>query len=92
MATTSLLGLGNIFMRMVMVKPTDNTDESEKAFVGNAILVAQPTPETIASELQPTEAEQSSYFNGMYGSSSNQAMLGNSKALTIDRQEYLEIA
>ena len=79
-------------MRMVLLKPTDNTNESEKALVGNTIMVAQPTPEMIASELPPTEAEQASYFNVIYGASSNQATLGKEKALTIDRQEYLECA
>ena len=92
MATKSLLGLGKIIMRRVLLKPTDNTDESEKALVGNTILVAQPTPEMIASELPPTEAEQASYFNVIYGASSNQATLGKKTALTIDRQEYLECA
>ena len=71
-------------MRMVLLKPTDNTDESEKALVGNTMLVAQPTPEMIASELPPTEAEQASYFNVIYGASSNQAMLG--KKSFDDRQ------
>ena len=86
MATTSLLGLGKIFIRMVSLTPTDNTDESEKAIVGNTILVAQPTLDMMASELSPTEAEQASYFNVVYGASSNQATLGTKTALTTDRQ------
>ena len=62
MATKSLLGLGKMIMRMVLLKPTDNTDESEKALVGNTILVAQPSPEMIAAKLPPTEEEQAAYF------------------------------
>ena len=58
MAMKNLLGLVKLIMRMVLLKPTDNTDESEKALVGNTILVAQPSPEMIAAELPPTEAEQ----------------------------------
>ena len=48
MAQKSLLGLVKLVMRMVLLKPTDNTDESEKALVGNAILVARPSPAMIA--------------------------------------------
>ena len=58
MAMQSVLGVVKMFMRLVLLKPTDNTDESEKALVGNTILVAQPSPEMIAAELPPTEAEQ----------------------------------
>ena len=61
-AQKSLLGLVKLIMRMVLLKPTDNTDESEKALVGNKILVAQPSSEMIAAELPPTEAEQASYL------------------------------
>ena len=57
MAMKSLLCLVKLIMRMVLLKPTDNTDESEKALVGNTILVAQPSPEMIAAELPPTECQ-----------------------------------
>ena len=80
---------------MVLLKPTDNTDESEKALVGNSILVAQPSPEMIAAELPPTEAEQVSYFNVVYGAGTSERASGKldkKKALTIDRQEYLACA
>ena len=66
MATKSFLCLVKLIMRMVLLKPTDNTDESEKALVGNTILVAQPSPGMIAAELPPTQAEQASYFNDVY--------------------------
>ena len=56
-----------MLMRLVLLKPTDNSDDSEKALVGNTILVAQPSPEMIAAELPPTESEQVSYFNVVYG-------------------------
>ena len=71
MAQKSLLGLVKLIMRMVLLKPTDNTDESERALVGNTILVAQPSPEMIAAELPPTEAEQTAYFNVVYGASAS---------------------
>ena len=45
MAQKSLLSLVKLIVRMVLLKPTDNTDESEKALVGNTILVAQPSPD-----------------------------------------------
>jgi hypothetical protein len=67
MALKSLLCLVKVIMRMVLLKPTDNTDESEKALVGNTILVAQPSPAMVAAELPPTEAEQTAYFNVVYG-------------------------
>ena len=95
MAQKSLLGLVKLIMRLVLLKPTDNTDESEKALVGNTILVAQPSPKMIAAELPPTEAEQTSYFNVVYGAGASEhasSKLGKKKALTIDRAEYLECA
>ena len=84
MAMKSFLCLVKLIMR-----------ESEKALVGNTILVAQPSPEMIAAELPPTEAEQASYFNVVYGAGASEhasSKLGKKKALTIDRQEYLECA
>ena len=66
MAQKSLLGLVKLIMRMVLLKPTDNTEESEKALVGNTILVAQPLPEMIAAELPPSEADQAAYFKVVY--------------------------
>ena len=63
MAQKSLLSLLKLVMQMVLLKPTDNTDESEKALVGRTILVAQPSPAMIAAELPPAEAEQTAYFN-----------------------------
>ena len=72
MAMKSLLGLVKLIMRMVLLKPTDNTDESEKALVGNTILVAQPSPAMIAAELPPTEAEQADYFNVVYGAGASE--------------------
>ena len=82
-------------MRMVLLKPNDNTDESEKALVGNTILVAQPSPQLIAAQLPPTATEQASYFNVMYGSGTaeqDSGKLGRKKALIVDREEYLECA
>ena len=49
MSMRTLLGMGRLMMRMVLLKPRDNTDESERAIVGNTILLAQPTPKMIAS-------------------------------------------
>ena len=34
MATKSLLGLGKLIARMVLLKPMDDTDDSERALVG----------------------------------------------------------
>ena len=62
MATKSILDLG----KLSFPRPMENTDDSEKALVGNTILVAQPSPEMIAAELPPTEAEQTQYFNVVY--------------------------
>ena len=76
MACQSLLGLGKLFMRLVLLKPTDNTDEAEKALVGNTILVAMPSPEMITAELPPTESAQASYFNVVYGAGAAQHAAG----------------
>ena len=95
MAEKTLLGLVKLIMRMVLLKPTDNTDDSEKALVGNTILVAQPSPAMIAAQLPPTEAEQATYFNVVYGAGSSEdaaSKLTKKKALTIERQKYLECA
>ena len=67
MSTRTLLGLGRSVMRMVLLKPQDDSDATEKALVGNTILVAQPAPKLIAAQLPPTEAQQASYFNVIYG-------------------------
>ena len=67
MSTRTLLGLGRSVMRMVLLKPHDDSDATEKALVGNTILVAQPAPKLIAAQLPPTEAEQASYFNVIMG-------------------------
>jgi len=95
MATKSLLGLGKMMMRLVLLKPRDSSNESEKGLVGNTILVAQPSPEMIAAELPPTETEQASYFNVVYGTGAAEHVstkVGMNKALRIDRAEYLECA
>ena len=95
MATQSLLGLGKLIMRLVLLKPTDNTDESERALVGNTILVAQPSPEMIAAELPPTDSEQATYFNVVYGAGASEhasTKLNKKKALTVNRRQYLECA
>ena len=84
MAQKSLLGLVKLIMRMVLLKPKDNTDESEKTLVGNTILVAQPSPKLIAAELPPTEAEQASYFNAIYGAGASEhasSKLGKKKSV-----------
>ena len=70
MATNSLLGLGKLVARLVLLKPRDDTDDCEKALVGNTILVAQPSPELIAKELPPSETEQAQYFNVIYAAGS----------------------
>ena len=90
MACKSLLGLGKLIARMVVLKPMGNTDESEKGIVGNTILVAQPAPEIIAAELPPTEEEQAQYFNVVYAA--EHSNLAKKKALVIDRAQYLECA
>ena len=69
-----------------MLKPTDNTDEAEKALVGNTVLVAQPSPAMIAAELPPTQAEQTAYFNAVYGTRGLE-QVSKKKALTINRPE-----
>ena len=86
MAQKSLLSLIKLITRMVLLKPTDNTDESEKALVGNAILVAQPSPAMIAAELPPTESEQAVYFNVVYGAGASEHASSklDKKTLTID--------
>lgn len=87
------LGLGKLIARMFLLKPMDNTDESEKVIVGNTILVAQRSPEMIAAELPPTESQQTQYFNVVYAAGAAEHGYNNlrkKKALTVDRQEYLE--
>ena len=90
MSMRTLLGMGRLVMRMVLLKPRDNTDESERAIVGNTILLAQPTPKMIASKLPPTEAEQAAYFNAIYGCEASK--MNEKKALQVNRAEYLECA
>ena len=91
MAMKSILGLGKLICRMVLLKPMDNTDDSEKALVGNTILVAQPSPEIIAAELPPTETEQTKYFNVVYAAGAAEhgsSNLSKKKALTVPSSRY----
>ena len=67
MSTRTLLGLGRLVARLVLLKPQDNTDESERAIVGNTILVAQPHPKMITRKLPPPEEDQVEYFSVVYG-------------------------
>ena len=83
MATRTLLGLGRAVMRLVLLKPRDKTDEAEKGFVGNTILVAQPTPQQIALTLPLSEEEQVSYFHVVY--SSGREELAKKAALRVNR-------
>ena len=80
---------------MVLLKPHGSADDSEKAIVGNTILVAQPTPQLIANELPPTEAQQASYFNVVYAASASEhgaGKLNKKQALVIDREQYMTCA
>ena len=91
MAMKSILGLGKLMCRMVLLKPMDNTDDSEKAFVGNTILVAQPSPEMIAAELPLTEIEQTKYFIVVYvagAAEHGSSNLRKKKALTVPSSRY----
>ena len=95
MATKSLLGLGKLLAKMVLLKPRDNTDDCEKALVGNTILVAQPSPDMIATELPPSEVDQTRYFNVIYAAGTaehSSSILRKKKALLVDREQYLECA
>ena len=96
MSTKSLLGLGKLVARMALLKPRGDTDDSERALVGNTILVAQPSPEMIATELPPSETEQTQYFNVIYAGGAaehgSRTPLGRKKALLVNREEYLECA
>ena len=94
-ATEDLLGLGKLISRMVLLKPSDGTEESELAMVGNQIMVAMPRPEVIAEALPPTEAQQASYFNVLYGAGgaeNAENKFSAKKALVVNRDEYLECA
>ena len=50
MAIRSFQGLGKLIMRMVLLKPQNDEDESEIAIVGN---IAQSSPQLIAAQLPP---------------------------------------
>ena len=76
---------------MALLKPMDSSNDSEKGLVGNTILVAQPSSEMIAAELPPTETEQTKYLNVVYAEHGSSNLI-KKKALTVDRQEYLECA
>ena len=62
-ATESLLGLAIMVCRLIVLRYTDNPDEQEKGFVGNAILLAQPKPEEVMRALPPSEADISKYMS-----------------------------
>ena len=97
MAMRSMLGLGKMLMRLVLLKGGgEDENELEKALVGNTILVAQPTPKMITEKLPPNPEQQASYFHVVYppanDGGSGASKMKKQKALLIDREEYLECA
>ena len=51
MSTRTLLSVDRLAARLVLLKPHDNTDDSEREIVGNTIMVVQPRRKMIASTL-----------------------------------------
>ena len=88
LATRSFLGIGRLLMRLVLLKPKGQADETEKALVGNTILVSQATPQQVCSELPPSPAEQADYFNVVYSGAPERVSKEN--AFRVDRAQYME--
>ena len=79
MVCTKLWGLGRLNVRMVSVKPADNTDPSETAIVGNTIFVSQPSPEFISVELPPKDSQRALYAG--YDAEHRSSMLSKKKSV-----------
>ena len=75
-------------MRLILLKPKGQADETEKALVGNTILVSQATPQQICSALPPSAEEQAEYFNVVYSGASERVT--TEKAFRADRAQYME--
>ena len=88
LATRSFLGIGRMLMRLILLKPKGQADETEKALVGNTILVSQANPQQICSALPPSAEEQAEYFNVVYSGASERVT--TEKAFRVDRAQYME--
>ena len=90
-AMKSLLGLAIMVCRMIALRYSEHEEDQEKGFVGNTILLAQPSPEEVIQKLPPTDAEVSKYLSVCF---SNKTMtredVGKHRALEIDPQQYIK--
>ena len=89
-AMESLLGLAIMVCRLIVLRYSNHSDEQEKGFVGNTILLTQPKPEQIMQALPPSEADVSKYMSVCFnGNTMSRSAVGAEKALTVDPAEYI---
>ena len=65
-AMKSLLGLAIMVCRMIALRYSEHEEDQEKGFVGNTILLAQPSPEEVIQKLPPANADVSKYLSVCY--------------------------
>ena len=65
-AMKSLLGLAIMVCRMIALRYSEHEEDQEKGFVGNTILLAQPSPEEVIQKLPPADADVSKYLSVCY--------------------------
>ena len=62
-ATKSLLGLATMICRLIVLQHSEHEEDQEKGFVGNTILLTQPSPKQIMEALPPPDEEMSQYVS-----------------------------
>ena len=92
-AMQSLLGLAIMVCRLIVLRYSEHSDDQEKGFVGNTILLTQPRPEEIMQKLPPPDAEISKYLSVCFNNQTMTAAdVGKHRALEIDTERYIRCA
>jgi hypothetical protein len=89
-AMEALLGLAIMICRLIVLRYSEHSDDQEKGFVGNTILLTQPRPEEVMQKLPPPDAEVSKYLSVCFNNQTMTAAdVGKHRALEIDPEEYI---
>ena len=90
-AMKSLLGLAIMVCRMIALRYSEHEEDQEKGFVGNTILLAQPSPEEVIQKLPPADAEVSKYLSVCFNNKTmTKEDVCKHRALETDPQQYIK--
>ena len=90
-AMKALLGLAIMVCRMIALRYSEHEEDQEKGFVGNTILLTQPSPEEVIQKLPPPDSEASKYLSVCFNSKTmTKEDVGKHRALQIDPEQYIK--